>query len=212
MKSTTNAAHRIHGLYAIAPEIDDTLALLLKVKAALEGGARMVQYRNKQSPANKRIEHAIALAALCQKHSATFIINDDLKLAWEVEADGVHLGKTDGDIATARKKLGPNKLIGASCYDQLDLAHAAIGAGADYLAFGSVFASSTKPHAARAPLALFAAAKQFKVPLVAIGGITVANAPEVIVAGADATAVIASLFDAPDIRARATEFTALFPR
>lgn len=201
---------RIRGLYIITPELDDTVSLLLKVKAALEGGAAVVQYRNKRSSAGKRIEHAIALAALCEKHGAVFIINDDVKLAFEVEADGVHLGKTDGDITAARRKLGANRLIGASCYDRLDLAEAAVGAGADHIAFGSVFASSTKPNVVRAPLELFAQAHHLKVPMIAIGGITAENATPVIAAGADALAVISDIFDAPDINARAHAYQSLF--
>ncbi len=205
-----DSSGRIRGLYIITPELDDTVSLLLKVKAALEGGAVVVQYRNKRSSAGKRIEHAIALAALCEKHGAVFIINDDVKLAFEVEADGVHLGKTDGDITVARKKLGANRLIGASCYDRLDLAEAAVGAGADHIAFGSVFASSTKPNAVRAPLELFAHARHLKVPMIAIGGITAENATPVVTAGADALAVISDIFDAPDINARARAYQSLF--
>lgn len=218
----------IAGLYAITPEVDDrsgvnaggdvqdddaaagTIRLLLAVRAAIEGGARVVQYRNKGATRAKRLEHAIGLSAVCAKFGATFIINDDVALALEIEADGVHLGRADGDIAKARKRIGPKRLLGASCYNDLALAQAAHAAGADHVAFGSVFASSTKPGAVRAPLALFGAARALGLPLVAIGGITTANAAGVIAAGADAIAVISDLFDAPDVRARAAQFAHLF--
>lgn len=189
----------------------DTARLLIAVRAAVEGGARVVQYRNKHAARPTRLEHAIGLAAVCAKFGALFIVNDDVELALEVEADGVHLGKSDGDITKARKRLGPQRLLGASCYNDLALAQAAHAAGADHIAFGSMFASGTKPGAVRAPLSLFVQAQSLKLPLVAIGGITAANAGEVIAAGASAVAVIADLFDAPDIGARAAQFAALFP-
>ena len=215
MNSTTRRPqqqHAIAGLYAITPEIDDTARLLIAVRAAVEGGARVVQYRNKLASKAKRLEHAIGLSAVCEKFGALFIVNDDVELALQVDADGVHLGKSDGDLARARKRLGATRLLGASCYGGLALAQAAVNAGADHLAFGSMFASSTKPGAVRAPHTLFADARARGIgcPMVAIGGITLDNAPEVIAAGADTIAVISALFDAPDIRARAQQFAALF--
>jgi thiamine-phosphate pyrophosphorylase len=211
---------KLRGLYAITPDIEDTGVLLVKVKAALEGGARVVQYRNK-SFKHKRLEHALGLSALCQKFGALFIVNDHLQLALNVDADGVHLGKTDGGadnglsgLAAARRALDKSKracLLGVSCYNDVALAAQAVNAGADYVAFGSVFASQTKPHAVTAPLTLFAAAKPLGVPLVAIGGITHANAAQVVAAGADAVAVISDLFDTADIAHRAQAFTSLFP-
>lgn len=212
--TTHDPAQFVRGLYAITPAVDDSLdgttRLLVNVRAAIEGGARVVQYRNKTAGHAKRVEHAIGLAAVCEKFGALFIVNDDVELALDVEADGVHLGKSDGAITKARARMGPKRLLGASCYNDLALATAAHAAGADHIAFGSVFASTTKPGAIRAPLALFASAKSLGLPMVAIGGITHQNAPEVIAAGADAVAVIADLFDAPDIRTRASQFAALF--
>ena len=204
--------NRIAGLYAITPEIDDTGPLLVAARAAVEGGARVLQYRNKRASAAKRLEHAIGLAAVCAKFGAVFIVNDDIELALQVEADGVHLGKTDGSLAKARARLGPQRLLGASCYNDLALAQAACDAGADHIAFGSVFASITKPDAIRAPLTLFAEARArgIHVPLVAIGGITLDHAPAVISAGASAIAEISDLLDAPDIRIRAEQFSHLF--
>jgi thiamine-phosphate pyrophosphorylase len=140
------------------------------------------------------------------------VVNDDVELALAVDAAGVHLGRDDGDLTPARRRLGSGQLLGASCYDRLELAEDAVGAGADYIAFGSMFASPTKPAAVRAPLALLGAARRLGVPVVAIGGITLENAPAAIAAGADAVAVITALFDAGDIAARARAFSDLFRR
>ncbi len=201
------------GLYALTPDEPDTAALVAAVRAAVAGGAAAVQYRSKRADAALRRAQAAALAALCREARVPLIVNDDLELALEVDAAGVHLGRDDGDLAAARRRLLPGKLLGASCYDRLDRAARAVAAGADYVAFGSVFASPTKPAAVRAPLALFGTAKRrLDVPLVAIGGITLANAREVVEAGADAIAVITALFEADDIAARARGFTALFAR
>jgi len=206
----SEAAARIRGLYLITPDWRDTVKLLLAAKAALEGGAKVLQYRNKVVSAGQRLEHALALSALCNKFGATFIINDHLDLALEVDADGVHLGGEDGDLRAARKKLGGGKLLGASCYNRLELARAAQEAGADHIAFGSIYASPSKPSAVRASLDLFGQASSLGLPMVAIGGITADNAPPVVAAGAHALAVISDIFDAPDIGARARRFSALF--
>lgn len=200
----------IAGLYAITPDWGDTTRLILAVRQAIAGGARVVQYRNKTADAARRLEQALALSAVCGRDGATFIINDHVELAQTVDADGVHMGATDGDLAAARQKLGRGKYIGASCYDSIDLAHTALAVGADHVAFGSAFSSSTKPSAVRAPHSLYAAAGALGVPVVAIGGITCGNAAQVIAAGAHAVAVISDLFDAPDIRARAAQFSTLF--
>jgi thiamine-phosphate pyrophosphorylase len=201
------------GLYAITPELPDTDRLCTLVRAALAGGAAVVQYRNKGAGAKLRREQAGALAELCRAQGAPLIVNDDIELACEVGAQGAHLGGEDGDLAAARRRLGATVLLGASCYDRLDLAVAAKAAGADYVAFGSVFPSPTKPAAVRAPLALFGEARRaVGLPLVAIGGITVDNAGAIISAGADALAVISALFDAPDVTARARDFRRLFDR
>ena len=181
-----------------------------KVRQALAGGAQAVQYRNKLAGARLKREQAGALAVLCRKAGVPFIVNDDLMLALQLDADGAHLGGKDGDLAHARKLLGTGKLLGASCYDRIELALAAARAGADYVAFGSVYGSVTKPAAVRAPLALSVEARtQISLPLVAIGGITLQNAPQVYAAGADALAVISAIFDATDIAASAAGFTRL---
>jgi thiamine-phosphate pyrophosphorylase len=203
----------IGGLYAITPECADTGALLLRVQQALEGGARLVQYRNKKGDAALRHEQASELLALCRRFRVPLIVNDDLRLADLTGADGVHLGKDDGGVRQARLILGPEKIIGVSCYNDLQLALEAQSQGADYAAFGSFFASPTKPGAVVAPLALLREAKQrLRIPLVAIGGISADNAGALIEAGADAVAVISALFDSDDIRAAATRFAVLFEK
>jgi len=198
----------LRGLYAITPEAADADTLLRQVSAALDGGIALLQYRRKQRTA---ADEAIALAMLCRKRGVPFIVNDDIELALACGADGVHLGRDDGTLASARPKLG-GKLLGASCYNSLDAARAAVAAGADYVAFGSVFPSSTKPSAVKAPHELFGEARSIGVPLVAIGGITLENAPQLLAAGADAVAVISDLFDAPDIAGRARAYGKLFAK
>ncbi|HEY5635921.1 MAG TPA: thiamine phosphate synthase [Burkholderiales bacterium] len=200
---------RLRGLYAITPECADSAQLLERAAEALAGGVVVLQYRSKQADAARRLREARALAALCAARDAVFIVNDDVELAAAVNAHGVHLGRDDGDPAAARARL-PRGLIGVSCYDQSQLARDAVACGADYVAFGSVFTSPTKPGAVRAPLALFGQAKPLGVPLAAIGGITLDNAPSLIAAGADLLAVISDLFESPDVRARARAYAALF--
>jgi thiamine-phosphate pyrophosphorylase len=201
----------LSGLYAVTPDLDDTTELLRRVGQALQGGLRLLQYRNKPAAAALRREQAGALLALCRAQGVPLVINDDLQLALEIGADGAHLGREDGDLAAARAALGPGKLLGISCYDDIGRAREAKRVGADYVAFGSFFASPTKPAAVRAPLTLLGAAKAgLGLPVCAIGGITLQNAPQLIAAGADLLAVITDLFEAPDIRARAAAYTSLF--
>lgn len=199
------------GLYAITAETADTARLLRDVEAALRGGAAAVQYRDKSTDVARRHEQASELVALCRRFGVPLIVNDDLRLADLCDADGVHLGRDDGSVREARIILGKAKFIGASCYQQLDRALAAQTAGADYVAFGSFFPSTTKPAAARASPDLLRNAKQpIQLPLVAIGGITLANAPSLIDAGADSLAVSSALFAAPDVRVAAHDFNQLF--
>jgi thiamine-phosphate pyrophosphorylase len=165
-----------------------------KVDAALRGGAAVVQYRNKTADAALRLEQAHALARLPAMREALLIVNDDATVAAAVGADGVHLGEDDAEIDAARAIVGPDRLIGVSCYDDVTRARAAVTAGADYVAFGSFFASTTKPAARRADRSLLVLAKTLGVPVVAIGGITAANARALFDAGADAVAVIADVF------------------
>ena len=201
----------LSGLYAVTPDLDDTTELLRRVGQALQGGLRLLQYRNKPAAAALRREQAGALLALSRAQGVPLVINDDLQLALEIGADGAHLGREDGDLAAARAALGPGKLLGISCYDDIGRAREAKRVGADYVAFGSFFASPTKPAAVRAPLTLLGAAKaELGLPVCAIGGITLQNAPQLIAAGAALLAVITDLFEAPDIRARAAAYTSLF--
>jgi len=180
------------------------------VEAALKGGAAAVQYREKTGDVALRHEQASELLPLCRQYHAPLIINDDLRLADLADADGVHLGREDAGLREARLILGPKKIVGVSCYQSLDLAREAQAEGADYVAFGSFYPSPTKPQALRASLQLLHDAAGLKLPVVAIGGITAENAPEVIAAGADAIAVITALFDAPDIEAAARGLNRLF--
>jgi len=201
----------VRGLYAVTPDIIDTAELKAKVEAALAGGASVVQYRNKAAGADLRAAQARALQALCRAKGVPLLINDHLQLAAEIDAPGLHLGNDDASLAEARALLGPEKLLGASCYNRIDSAIAAIQAGADYVAFGSFFPSTVKPGAVHAPASLLREAKhRLEVPVVAIGGITLDNAAQLINAGADAVAVISALFSAPDIRVAAERFTRLF--
>ena len=201
----------IEGLYAVTPEEPDTEVLTRKVRAALAGGARVLQYRNKTLDARGRREQAAALHALCLVTGIPLIVNDDVDLALAIRAGGVHLGREDADLAGARDRLPQGAIIGASCYASLDRASAARRAGADYVAFGSAFPSSTKPRASRVPISLYREARRtLDCPIVAIGGITPENSGILIEAGVHAVAVISSLFDAPDIECRAREFSSLF--
>ena len=203
----------ISGLYAVTPDDADTPRLTAREEAALAGGARLLQYRNKAASPATRLAQARALAALCRRFRVPLIINDHLELALAVGADGLHLGAEDGSLAAARARLGPGKILGASCYDRLALALEAEGRGADYVAFGSFFPSGVKPGAVRAPLELLRDAKRrLPLPVVAIGGITPENAPQLIAAGADGIAVISALFEADDVAAAARRFSALFLR
>lgn len=199
------------GVYAITHETADTARLLTQVAAALAGGAAAVQYRDKSAEVARRHEQASELVALCRRFGVPLIVNDDLRLADLCDADGVHLGRDDGSLREARIILGKDKFIGASCYQSLERAVAAQAAGADYVAFGSFFPSPTKPAAGRADTGLLhEATRAIHLPLVAIGGITLANAPPLLDAGADSLAVLSALFDAADIRAAAHDLNRLF--
>jgi thiamine-phosphate pyrophosphorylase len=202
---------RIKGLYAITPDELNTAELLRKTRLALQGGTTVLQYRNKLAEVSLRIEQAQALRQLTREFSVTFIINDDAQLAAQVEADGVHLGGDDGSMAAARAALGDNKIVGMSCYNRAPLAFEAVKHGADYVAFGAFFPSAVKPDALQAEVQLLQKMRRdLRVPIVAIGGITQQNGAALIEAGADALAVISTLWNAPDIKISAQEFSILF--
>lgn len=202
----------IAGLYAITPDLADTELLCQMVEASILGGARVVQYRNKVAVQKLRIKQSLALLEVCRKHEIPFIINDHVELCLSIDADGVHIGGDDGNIAAIKNMIGEDKILGVSCYGEFARAEAAEKAGADYVAFGACFASSTKPNAPRAELDLFTQAKKLNLPSVAIGGITLENAASVAEAGADAIAVIGELFkqEHDKIRATAQQFSSIF--
>ena len=204
---------RINGLYAITPDESDTDALVYKVRLALQGGTRVLQYRNKIVGTELKFQQAQALRHLCGEFNVTYIINDDAQLALQVNADGVHLGANDGSVAAARELLGEKKIIGVSCYNELSLAHEAVRQGADYIALGAFFLSGTKPDALKADMNLLARARaELNLPVVAIGGITHQNGASLIEAGADALAVISALWNAPNIQTSAQKFSSLFSK
>lgn len=204
-------ASKLRGLYAVTPDCADFARLHAGVEAALAGGCRLVQFRDKDSAMPERVARARALRELTRRFAARLLINDDLALAFLVDADGVHLGRDDGNLIAARAVLGPDRILGASCYADFAAAQHAAAAGADYVAFGAVYPSPTKPAAPRAAVDLFARAKAgLAAASCAIGGITLANAPPVVAAGADLLAVITDLFSAPDIAARAAQYQRLF--
>jgi len=199
----------VRGLYAITPDTASTDALERMVADAIRGGIDCLQYRNKLAEPGLRKEQATMLLSLARSAKVPLIINDDVALAAQIDADGAHVGRDDGAVAAARRAL-PGKLLGASCYASLEAARAAIADGADHVAFGSVFASGTKPAATRAPLTLLTRARTLGVPLIVIGGITLENAAQAVAAGADCVAVISDLFGARDIAMRAALYRSLF--
>lgn len=211
MQRQTMTTPPLEGLYAITPDWSDTRRLLTATEAILSAGCRILQYRHKDTSPCHRTEQAGALRALTHTYGARLIINDDVELALAVGADGVHLGADDGDLAAARARLPAPLWLGASCYQSVDTARDAIAAGADYVAFGRFFASTSKPLAREAhPDLLRAARQQLNRPICAIGGITVDNAPLLIAAGADMLAVIGALYDADDPGIQARAFVKLF--
>ena len=201
---TTRESHteKLKGLYAITDEhliTEDNFRQ--SIESALQGGSRIIQYRDKSNDQIKRFQQAELLQSLCTQHHATCIINDDIKLAKAIKADGVHLGKADVSLSDARQALGEKIIIGISCYDDLDIAIEAEKNDADYVAFGAMFASPTKPDASNTSPELIATAKQqLSIPVCAIGGITEKNIQQVIHQGADMAAVISRLFSTPDIK------------
>ncbi len=204
----------IAGLYAITdPDLLPGERLLEAARAAIDGGAAVLQYRNKQADAARRLREAEQLCVLCRDAGVLFLVNDDVELALACGAHGVHLGQRDGAVDDARALLGPDAVIGQTCHASLELALAAQAAGASYVAFGRFFPSRTKPAASPAAAEWLPQARAaIDIPIVAIGGVTVENAPLLINAGADAVAVIHDLFSTADVAARARAFADLFNR
>ncbi len=202
----------IQGLYAITdPGLIADERLLDVVAEVIAGGARVVQYRNKNADPPVRLQQARALQLLCKDHGVVFIVNDDPGLAVSAGADGVHVGRNDLQLSRARDIVGRERLVGVSCYNDLDRAMSAQTGGADYVAFGSFFASPTKPGADRVGIELLRRARRrLHVPIVAIGGITLENGGELIAAGADALAVIHAVFAAKNRQSAAARLAGLF--
>ena len=209
---TETDARSLRGLYAVTDAREPKpQAIAHGVQQALQGGARIIQYRDKSADHARRQQTASELRRLTADFGALLIINDDLALATECNADGVHLGRDDGDIRAARIRLGAQAIIGASCYNRLENAHAALAAGADYVAFGRFFPSRSKPGAVPAERELLRRAKQeLDTPIAAIGGITADNAASLLAAGADMLAVVDGLFAQADVEAAARRLSALF--
>jgi len=204
---------RISGLYAITPELENTDELLKKSLQALIGGAQLIQYRSKTTDKNLLKEQATSLLRLCRNYEIPLIINDYLDLAMEIGADGVHLGQGDLPVAYARKRLGQGKIVGASCYNNLNLALQAEKEGADYVAFGAFFPSLTKPDAVAVSINLIdQARKQLIVPIVAIGGIRLVHVSSILQHGCTAVAVCNDLFYAENVAVSATQYAQLFEK
>jgi len=202
---------KISGLYAITPELENTAELLEKSAQTLIGGAQLIQYRSKSTDKSLLKEQAISLLRLCRNYEIPLIINDHLDLAMEIDADGVHIGQDDLSVTYARKRLGQGKIIGASCYNNLNLALQAEKEGADYVAFGAFFPSLTKPDAVAVSLNLIdQARKQLLVPIVAIGGIRSVHVGSIVQSGCAAVAVCNDLFYAENITVSAAQYAQLF--
>jgi thiamine-phosphate pyrophosphorylase len=207
-----NNQQHLQGLYTITnEELLPAEQLIPAVVKAIAGGSRIIQFRDKTSDPLLRKQLALTLQAICTNKQTLFIVNDDIELALEVQADGVHLGKDDSQLTAARERLGSESIIGISCYNQFELALAAEKSGADYVAFGSFYQSDIKPDAVQADTQLLISAKKhLHIPVVAIGGITQENATRLIDAGADMLAVISAVFAQADIEASARQFSRLF--
>jgi len=202
---------RISGIYAITPDLIDTTNLVMLTQQVLISGVQLIQYRNKIADNALKLEQAALLSTLCHEFNTPLIINDDLDLAIKVGADGVHLGIEDITVVEARRRLGPGKIIGASCYNKLRYAIEAENYGADYVAFGSFYISSTKPGAVSAPINLLCKAKQcLQIPVVAIGGIDSENIVELVYKGADAVAVSSSIFNSINIQLETKKLSCIF--
>ena len=202
----------LSGLYAITDaRLISNAQFAIAVEQALMGGAHIIQYRDKSNDQNRRLRQALTVKQLCEQYQALCIINDDIELTKVVDADGLHIGQDDGAISDIRQQLGKHKIIGVSCYNQLALAQDAEQHGADYIAFGSFFPSPTKPDAQKASLELLIQAReQIKIPICAIGGITLNNAAQLLEAGADMLAVISDVFGHEDVLSASKAFKNLF--
>lgn len=202
----------MQGLYLVTPNWDDTDRLLRVSEQAMRAGPiALLQYRHKEASPQLRTEQATALQALCRRYQVPFIINDFVDLCEQLDADGVHLGGTDAEVATVRARLGNGKIIGASCYGDLPRAIHAQQAGASYVAFGGFYPSRVKQYAVTTqPAILDQAAELIRVPSVVIGGMTPQNAAPLVARGADMVAAISSIYQAESVAQAVGQFNALF--
>jgi thiamine-phosphate pyrophosphorylase len=201
----------LKGLYLVTPDWDDTARLVEVSDAALRGGSALLQYRHKTAGDAQRREQASALLALCRRHGKPFIINDYPELCVELDADGVHVGGTDAAVAAVRALVGPDRIVGASCYGTFELAQAAQQAGASYVAFGGFYPSRIKKYEVSTPVDIVTRARDaIAVPNVVIGGMTRENSVPLVAAGADMVAVISSVYFADDPEGAARELVGLF--
>lgn len=199
------------GLYIVTPDWDDTDKMVAATEAALKGGVSLVQYRHKTASPGLRTEQASQLLALCRQYDRPFIINDFVELCLELGADGIHVGGTDAPVAEVRKAIGPDKILGASCYGSMELAQKAHEAGASYVAFGGFYPSRVKKYEVTTPVDIITRAKQqLPVPVVVIGGMTQENSVPLIKAGTDMVAAISSVYMTDDPQAAARRFVQLF--
>ena len=202
--------HIIKGLYAITPDERDLFALSSKVESCIKGGARLIQYRSKELSKIERNKQAREIKIVCDYYKVPLIINDDIELCRILDANGVHLGENDDSLEKARLVLGPSKIIGVSCYNSIDRVKKAVDKGATYIALGACFPSETKPNAPIASLDLIdLVLKNFKIPVVAIGGINLENIELLTNKGISCIALINSLFKENDIEGTARQFTSL---
>lgn len=201
----------MRGLYLVTPNWDDTEQLLAVTEQALQAGVTLLQYRHKSADAALRRTQASALLALARRHGVPLVINDHIDLCVEIGADGLHVGGTDMTVAEARVRLGPDSIVGASCYGELALARAAQAAGASYVAFGGFYPSQVKQYAVTTPPEIVLQARlEISVPLVVIGGMTPGNAAPLVARGADMVAAITSVVQAADVGVAVQKFNALF--
>ncbi|MGN0918085.1 MAG: thiamine phosphate synthase [Oxalobacter sp.] len=200
------------GLYIVTPDWDDTAKLVDVTEKALKGGAQIVQYRHKTAGPEQRLEQAKALQVLCRQYNRTFIVNDYVDLALEIGADGIHVGGTDAPVAKVRAAVGPNKIVGASCYGSLVLASNAVSAGASYVAFGGFFPSRVKKYPVTTPPTVVADWKKENpaMPVCVIGGMTAENSASLVKLGADMVAAVSGVYFQDDPEAAAKEYVAMF--
>lgn len=203
--------HKLSGLYLVTPDWDDTEKLLASSELAIQGGATILQYRHKTADAVLRKQQAQALQQLCQRYQCLFIINDHVDLCLELDADGIHVGGTDASVAQVRAAVGPDKIVGASCYGDLQLAHTSHRQGASYVAFGGFYPSRIKKYPVTTPFNIVTLSKQeIPLPCAVIGGMTIENCQPLIAAGADMVAAISSVFMTENPTEAARGFVRLF--